>query len=245
MLRHLGDVELEIGDPEESLSPLAEATEICKRSGMEDLVVGIRALHGRALLACGRPEDADAETAAAAAELRPGIDQGYLVSHARALVLREIGDPDAADRHLQMAHDGLMEMLADLEEADRTRAIDNIPMHAAIVAQWQRQRPRVETSRIGATGAPGGRTLSEDDRVEVAWTVSTPADDRISDRIERRRHRLLRLVGEAAEQGGSPTVEDIAAALGASPATVRRDLSALRSQGHEVQTRGTRHPGTG
>ena len=96
-----------------------------------------------------------------------------------------------------------------------------------------------------AAGAPGGRALAEDDRVEVAWTVSTPADDRIPDRMERRRHRLLRLVAEAAEQGGSPTVEDIATALGASPATVRRDLSALRSQGHEVQTRGTRHSGTG
>ena len=144
-----------------------------------------------------------------------------------------------------MAHDGLMEMLADLDETDRSRAIDNIPVHAAILAQWQRQRPRVETAQIAAAGAPGGRALGEDDRVEVAWTVSTPADDRISNRVERRRHRLLRLVREAAEQEGSPTVEDIAAALGASPATVRRDLSALRSQGHEVQTRGTRRSDTG
>ena len=109
------------------------------------------------------------------------------------------------------------------------------------MAGWEGRRPTIERMRIAAAAAPGGRTLSDADQVEVAWTVATPADELIADRIERRRTQLLRLIAEAADQGGAPTVEDLAAALGSSSATIRRDLSSLRAAGRAVETRGTRH----
>jgi len=244
ILRQLAEAEMLAGCATNALGPLGEASSICETAGMEDLAVGVRALYGRALLACGRVEDADAETAAAAAELRPGIDQGYLVSYARAQALGALGDDDGADRHLRQAHDDLMGMLSGIDEADRHRALTSVPAHAEIVAAWERRRPRTATVSIAAAGAPGGRLLGPDEKVEVTWTVSTPADDRIPERVDRRRHRLVRLIAEAEAQGGAPTIEDLSTALGSSPATVRRDLAALRASGRHIETRGTRHPGS-
>ena len=83
--------------------------------------------------------------------------------------------------------------------------------------------------RIAATTAPGGRTLSDADQIEVAWTVATPADELITDRIERRRTQLLRLIGANQEQT-APTVEDLAAALRSSSATIRRISPRLRAE---------------
>ncbi|MCJ7726623.1 MAG: DUF1670 domain-containing protein, partial [Acidimicrobiia bacterium] len=218
-----------------------ESIGLCEQAGMNDLAVTVQAVYGRALLACGRLEEADAATASAAGALRPGIDQGHLVARARSEVLWALGDHDGADRYLEAAHRMLMEMLDDLDAGARDRAISDVPAHGRIVAEWERRRPRVERVRIAAAGAPGGRTLSDADQIEVAWTVATPADESIPDRIERRRAQLIRLVGEATDQGGAPTVEDLAAALRASSATIRRDLASLRSEGRPVETRGSRH----
>ena len=244
ILRHLASLELDIGEPGLAIALLEESIDLCEDAGMEDLVVVVRAFYGSALLACGREAEADAATTTASAALRPGIDQAYLVSHARAEVLRSLGDHDGADRHLENAHHLLMEMLGDLDDEDRERAVARVPAHARIVEDWLRRRPLIERVSVASTGAPGGRTLDEADHVQVEWTISTPADERIEDRIERRRIRLLRLIHEAAEQGGSPTVEDLAEALESSSATIRRDLAALRSEGRRVETRGSRHPDT-
>ena len=244
VLKHLGGLETDLGEPESALPLLEESITICKSAGMDDLLVTVEAAYGRALLACGRNADADAATATATDALRPGIDQGYLVSDARAEVLRSLGDHDGADLHLENAHRLLMEMLEDLDDEARERAVAHVPAHARIVEAWHRRRPRIEKVPIARVGAPGGRTLGEADHIEVAWTVSTPADERITDRIERRRTRLIRLIEEAAQQGGSPTVEDLTEALNSSSATIRRDLAALRAEGREIETRGSRHPGT-
>ncbi|MFH2072251.1 MAG: tetratricopeptide repeat protein [Actinomycetota bacterium] len=244
ILWHLGEHELAIGDPTRALPILEESMAICETAGMDDLIVTVRAVYGLALLACGRTDDADAATAEAAAALRPGIDQGYLVSYARAEVLRHLGDDEGADRHLENSYRLLLEMLEDLDDPARERALTGVPGHARIVAAWHRRRPIVARVRIAGAGAPGGRTLDEADHVEVEWTVSTPADEQIPNRVERRRVRLLRLVEEAAGQGGAPTVDDLAAALRSSSATIRRDLAALRAEGRTVETRGSRHTGT-
>ncbi len=88
--------------------------------------------------------------------------------------------------------------------------------------------------------APIGRTLSADDHVEVTWTVHHPDDNLVEDRKERRRARLLRLVEEAEAQDAAPTIDHLATALGASSATVRRDIAELRKAGTTVNTRGHR-----
>jgi hypothetical protein len=56
-----------------------------------------------------------------------------------------------------------------------------------------------------------------------------------------RRHRLARLSRQAYDQGALLSYEDIAMLLTTSPATVKRDVRHLRSQGQFVMTRGTKH----
>lgn len=53
-----------------------------------------------------------------------------------------------------------------------------------------------------------------------------------------RRHRLLRLTREAYDQQAVLSYEDLAVILTTSPATVKRDARALRSQSYFVMTRG-------
>lgn len=53
-----------------------------------------------------------------------------------------------------------------------------------------------------------------------------------------RRHRILRLTREAYDQEAVLSYEDLAVLLTTSPATVKRDLRALRNQGYFVITRG-------
>ena len=87
------------------------------------------------------------------------------------------------------------------------------------------------------------RRPTADQLVTVIWTVD--ADEEDSDLAKRegkvalRRHRLLRLLGEANTAGALPAVADLAGALGFSPRTIRADLKALRRQGHAFLTRGT------
>ena len=70
--------------------------------------------------------------------------------------------------------------------------------------------------------------------------MSTASDLEIADKQERRRARILRLLEEACAQGAAPTVDSLALALGASPATIKRDLAFLRQAGHKIATRGER-----
>lgn len=53
-----------------------------------------------------------------------------------------------------------------------------------------------------------------------------------------RRHRILRLTKEAYNQGAVLSYEDLAVLLTTSPATVKRDIRALRKNGYFVITRG-------
>jgi biotin operon repressor len=62
-----------------------------------------------------------------------------------------------------------------------------------------------------------------------------------------RRHRILRLTREASDQNAVLSYEDLAVLLTTSPATVKRDIRALRQQGLFIVTRGWKHdmgPGT-
>jgi tetratricopeptide (TPR) repeat protein len=95
--------------------------------------------------------------------------------------------------------------------------------------------------RLPRAGAPTGRPLRDDEYVTVTWTVAVPEDEVIPRKVIRRRHCLLRLLREAADQSTTPTVPALAAALEVTPRTIERDLAALRAAGHDVRTRGS-HP---
>jgi len=101
-------------------------------------------------------------------------------------------------------------------------------------------RPGQVKVRLPHAGAPTGRPLCADEFVEVAWTIAAPEEDEIAGKVARRRHRILRLLREAAARSAAPTVADLAEALNVNARTIKRDLAALRAAGHDAQTRGSR-----
>jgi hypothetical protein len=105
-----------------------------------------------------------------------------------------------------------------------------------------RLRPGQIRQVIAASGAPHGRSLDQTKMVEVTWTLDAGEEDlevlRKHDAVALRQVRILRLVEEALDQGGEPTQEDLAKALGVSARTIRSDIAALEAQGHRVATRG-------
>jgi DNA-binding Lrp family transcriptional regulator len=80
--------------------------------------------------------------------------------------------------------------------------------------------------------------------VEVVWTLKAGEEDQevLRDQGAQalRRVRILRLVDEALAQGGEPTQEDLAKALGVTARTIRSDVAALEADGYRVATRGKR-----
>ncbi len=101
-------------------------------------------------------------------------------------------------------------------------------------------RPTQVSVRLPRADVPTGRPLRDEELVQVMWTIAAPDDDEIPDPSDRRRHRLLRLLQEAAKQSAAPTVEALASALGVTDRTIKRDLAALRAVGHQAATRGHR-----
>jgi hypothetical protein len=101
------------------------------------------------------------------------------------------------------------------------------------------------TVSLPRSEAPLGRPLRDDEFVAVTWTLAVPEDETIGSstcserqrRLARRRHRILRLLREAEAQGAAPRDEDLAQALGVSLSTLRRDVAALRQEGHDIRTR--------
>lgn len=90
--------------------------------------------------------------------------------------------------------------------------------------------------------APFGPPLAETELVEVILTVDAGEEDWVVKKREglvgRRRGRILRLIDEALEQGGVLTQEDLGRVLGVDSRTIRRDVQALKADGHLVHTRG-------
>lgn len=239
--RTRAEIELDAGAPEEALAVLDRAVALCERFDLgDDQAVGIGALRALAMADLGRTDEALAAVEEAVARLGPAVDRPYLVHLWHHRILRGAGREAAARTAVQRAHEQLLTSLEGLPDADRETALRDVPEHVEIVAAWERARPVTVSTRLATVDAPTGRPLREDELIEVVLTVDAPEDSAIDDRIERRRHRLLRLLRQAAERGADPTVADLADLLDVSSATIRRDLAELRGRGHAAATRGTR-----
>ena len=74
------------------------------------------------------------------------------------------------------------------------------------------------------------------DRIRILWTPDAGNSDELmlkqDGKVVLRRQRILRLFGEAAQQGAAPTKDEIAAVLEVSVRTIRSDLQALQAMGH-------------
>lgn len=237
--RSLAVLDLADGSAEAALQRVERAAEAAGRLGMHDVAVMLQGLRGRALLESGRISEAVAAIEDVDERIG-GVEQGYLVSFWRYRILEAAGRIEAAHRSLERAYRELLAAVEPLTDEQRAAALAAVPEHRAIVEEWQAIRPRMETVSLPAADAPTGRPLRNDEWVEVTWAVAEPADRSFSDGIAQRRHRLLRLVEQARRQGAAPTIVDLATALAVSPATIRRDLAALRRQGKAIFTRGSR-----
>jgi len=95
---------------------------------------------------------------------------------------------------------------------------------------------------VASLQAPFGAPLTETDKVEVNLTIDTGAEDAQVEAKEGvtglRRGRILRLLEEAIEQEGVLTQEDLAWILNVNVRTIRRDIQALKEEGHSIYTRG-------
>jgi len=73
--------------------------------------------------------------------------------------------------------------------------------------------------------------LADEDRKEL------PAEPKQAS-VQRRQRKIMRMTGEAYEQGGVLTQEDLAAILDVDVRTIRRDIKMLLAEGIVVATRG-------
>lgn len=241
MLRYRrGMLCLRTGDPAEAGTHFAEAARMYAAGGSAEFANAARSYLAASHLQLGDLPQAIALSTQAwqDAESRTGgPDLDVYFNHYQ--VMRAAGETTAALAALEKAHALVQERCSALPDPEwRRGSITDVPLHQTIVTAWEALKPTRVTVRLPRAGAPTGRALRDDEQVAVTWTVAAAQDDAIPDKVARRRARLLRLLEEAHAQGATPTVEDLAAALEASPATVKRDLAALRVQGHVVRTRG-------
>jgi DNA-binding SARP family transcriptional activator/tetratricopeptide (TPR) repeat protein len=242
-LREYAYFELDHGEPQRGIAHALEAERLCSEYGMNDLVVGVRALLGRLYLRIGDVDRALRVAESAMREIRPGIELAHIVPFTLAQALLEAGESARAEKLIASAYEQLTETLSGLPDDLKRSALTSVPHNAAIAEAWRNLRGEVATFRISSARAPRGRPLTDADFVDVQWTVHHPADRNVKARLERRRTRLLRLLEEAGQQGAAPTVADLAQALDASPATIRRDMAHLRRHTPGLATRGSR-PGS-
>lgn len=88
---------------------------------------------------------------------------------------------------------------------------------------------------------PPGKPISICRKLEVRLELTTPEDlDVLATKglAATRQRRVARLARQARVQGGLLTIEDLSYLLTSSPATIKRDLAALRAEGEPVPTRG-------
>jgi DNA-binding SARP family transcriptional activator/tetratricopeptide (TPR) repeat protein len=164
--------------------------------------------------------------------------QGWL--WALAGLLDRLGRLHEASDVLAMARAELDRQARGISDPDlRRQFFERVPVNRAILTARQEETEPEATVVVGLArrGAPLGRRLSDDERVCVRWTVHAPADAAIAGKSDRRRHRLVRLLDEAAAAGGAPTDGDLAAALGVSRRTILRDIALLSTDAPVMATR--------
>ncbi|MEL6984539.1 MAG: tetratricopeptide repeat protein, partial [Actinomycetota bacterium] len=154
-----------------------------------------------------------------------GLELAHITAWRCAMALDALGREREATEQFRLAYDMLAASLRGLSPtvADRSRVV--IPEHAQIVEQYERRFAISKQVTLPATDAPLGRPLRHDEMVDITWTVSDPEDWTHESPGDRRRQRLVRIVGQANGLGASPRIADLADAAAVSERTVKRDLA--------------------
>jgi DNA-binding SARP family transcriptional activator/Tfp pilus assembly protein PilF len=243
-LVNVGRAQLGLGRLSEAATAFQQALDLL-REGKYYLVMEPVAGLASAALAQGDLGQAQAHIEQILAYLENHIPDGaydpfwlYLTCYQ---VLEANGDSRAAEI-LRTAHDLLQERAARIDdEALRRSFLQNVATHRKIVAAYQAfqasPREKQTTVLLPHADAPQGRPLRDDEYVSVTWTLATAEDASLTNKVDRRRRCLLRLLHEAQAQGAIPRDLDLANALGVSLATLRRDLATLRDRGYDLPPR--------
>ena len=158
---------------------------------------------------------------------------------ALARLLEAVDRQSEAFEVLTTARDELLRQARSISDpVQRKRFFEDVPRNRAIIARYDElRRSAATTVRLARADAPLGRTLRDQELIQIVWTPSAPDDDAIDDPVERRRHRLGRLLSEANRCGAAPTDDDLATALGVSRRTILRDMAAIGQRDDRPTTR--------
>jgi DNA-binding SARP family transcriptional activator len=155
-------------------------------------------------------------------------------------LLKAVDQWESANTVLQAAYSELQRQAQNISDVKmRHDFFTKVQLNADIVKAHDQmnQVSRLISISLARMDIPLGRSLREEEFVTVQWTLSAPEDDVISDKVERRRHRLKRLLGEARLQNGCPTDDDLAHALSVSRRTILRDMDQLAQEIPKASTR--------
>jgi DNA-binding SARP family transcriptional activator len=229
----LGALSVRLGRAAEAVPLLRVAVRYWVDTGNEMLRAKSEAILGLALLALGESAEA-ADLAASGLELaRRGTitgEQPQAWLWALSQLLDRLGRRDDADEVLEAARRELVRQAGSIADPERRRGFfERVPLHRDIVAASDARTGAdgVVAVRLAHAAAPLGRTLRPDEFVDVRWTLHAADDDAITDPADRRRHRLRRLLDEAARSSAAPTDDDLAGALGVSRRTILRDMARI------------------
>ncbi len=131
---------------------------------------------------------------------------------------------------LEAARAAAGERLRGFSDEQRLWAMERALELRPIRDTWQRLGTRRAEVSLPVSSQRDGRGKSVRAQVRVQWTPWEYSDSLIQDAVQRRHHQLERLIAEAHRQGASPTLEALRTAVGASLATVKRDLARLRTE---------------
>jgi tetratricopeptide (TPR) repeat protein len=236
-LLNLALVELDLSRTEIALANVEAALAVSREQGQAALTPALLAIQARALGGLGRFDEAREGLSQSIATNKPGSCFAHLAAWWNAQVLAELGDAGAAAEQVALAYDMLVRNLEDLPEQAVKRAWTEVPEHRAIAEARELYFVDRTRWRVPGREAPTGRPLESEDLVDVMWTTSHPDDWVVSSAAARRRLRVRRLATQAWDQGGVARVADVAAALGVSERTIKRDLAQLKADGYYLPTR--------
>jgi DNA-binding SARP family transcriptional activator len=245
-LQYLGLVMEGLGDLDGAADAYAQAAALNDMIEQQHLALENRLGLARVALAQGTKADALEAVEDVVARIRTeGIQDfefPFLAYKTIYDVLIAVGDAKRAQGFLAEAYATLMEQAEKLGDRNiRDLFLANVAVHREIVAAYHdlqdSPQARLVTVSLPRANAPLGRPLREDEFVTVIWTVAAPEDETLAGKVARRRQRILRLLREAEAQGAAPRDEDLAGVLDVSLSTLRRDMAALRAEGHSLPTR--------
>jgi len=187
-LQAMGEVLLEAGRFAEAQAALDDAARLRDQLDEPDNLMVTRAYLALAHLGQNRPaQAADAIRAALSAlDEHDSPDDRRDVNYCAYRVTLAADRPHAALTHLCAAEAAMQAVSLTLPPADRDRFLQRVP-HNRRVQEALAAHSRTFTANLVRASVPLGRALTPDDYVSVTWTITTPGDDQIAAKDERRR----------------------------------------------------------